>query len=90
MRDDSPSILLRYAQVSPEGTTFIDGIRFIIGDKSPDGDQYYVVPRPMAETSRVPVLRVDSEWPETVFGLFDSVPYAETDPVAESATSTPG
>ncbi len=88
--DDSPTILVRFADVSSQGTVFIDGIRFIIGDKTPDGDQHYVIPRPMSQDPRSPVLRVDIEWADTVLGLFDTVPYAETDALAESATSTPG
>jgi hypothetical protein len=87
--DDSPTIHIRFSEVSSEGTRFFDGIRFNIGDKTPDGDQYYVVPRPMSEGARLSVLRVDIEWPDTVFGLFDTVPYADTNEIAESSTSTP-
>ena len=82
--------MIRFAETSSQGTIFLDGIRFIIGDKTPDGHQHYVIPKPMSGESRSPVLRVDIEWADAVLGLFDTVPYAETDGLAESATSTPG
>ena len=86
--EDSRAIEVRFSEISERGTSFIDGNLFVIGDKTPDGDQYYAVP--ISDKVRSPVLRVDAEWTDLVFGLFETVPYADTGATAEDATVPPG
>ena len=84
--EDSRAIEIRFAEISEFGTRFIDGNLFRIGDKTPDGEQYYAVP--ISDRIRTPVLRVDADWADSVFGLFETVPYADAGSTAEAATST--
>ena len=86
--DDSRAIEVRFSELSPKGTKLIDGNLFVIGDKTPDGDEYYAVP--ISEQARTPVLRVDAEWTDMVFDLFETVPYADTGGAAVGATTPPG
>lgn len=83
--EDSRAIEIRFAEISEFGTTFIDGNLFRIGDKTPDGEQYYAVP--ISDRIRTPVLRVDAEWADMVFGLFETVPYADAGST-EATTTT--
>jgi hypothetical protein len=85
--EDSRAIEVRFYGITDQGTRFIDGNLFVIGDKTPDGDQYYAVPT--SEQFRPPVLRVGAEWADTVFGLFETIPYADTGAAAEGATAPP-
>jgi len=84
----SRTIEIRFAEMSDLGTRFIDGTLFRIGDKTPDGEQYYAVP--ISDRVRTPVLRIDAEWADTVFGLFETVPYADAGSTAEPATAPSG
>ena len=86
--DDSRAIEVRFSEISQQGTRFIDGNLFVIGDKTPDGDQYYAVP--ISSLIRTPVLRVGAEWTDMVFDLFETVPYADTGIPTEDATRPPG
>jgi hypothetical protein len=86
--EDSRAIEVRFSMISPQGTRFVDGNLFSIGDKTPDGRQYYAVPK--TDAIRTSVLRVDAEWADMVFGLFETLPYADTGSATEGATSPPG
>ena len=86
--EDSRAIEIRFSDFSAQGSRFIDGNLFVIGDKTPDGDQYYALAK--SERTRTPVLRVDAEWADLVFGLFETVPYADTSSAAEGTPTPPG
>ena len=73
--DAGRSVEIRFSGHTERGTKFTDGVLFLIGDKTPDGAGYYALPA--AEAALSPVLRMDAEWTDTVFGLVDDVPYGD-------------
>ena len=73
--DAGRSVEIRFSGRTERGTKFTDGVLFLIGDKTPDGAGYYALPA--AEAALSPVLRMDAEWADTVFGLVDNVPYGD-------------
>ena len=81
--DDSKAIEIRFEGVTEKGVNFIDGVLFIIGDKTPDGGSYYSLSEG-PETVK-PVILLDAQWTETLLGLADDIPYADgTEPSAGS------
>ena len=83
--EDSKAVELRFSWISDKGTRFVDGVLFTLGDKAEDGRWYYA----RAEGSEIwkPVLLVDAQWADTLFGLFDDIPYGQ---VAEPQASAAG
>ena len=47
----------------------------MIGDKTEDGQYYYATAA--SDHSVTPVLKLDRNWTDTMFGLLDDVPYGE-------------
>lgn len=72
---DGASIEVRFSGVSQRGTRFIDGVLLMIGDKTEDGQYYYATAA--SDHSVTPVLKLDRNWIDTMFGLLDDVPYGE-------------
>lgn len=73
--DAGRSVEIRFSGRTERGTKFTDGVLFLIGDKTPDGESYYALPA--AEAALSPVLRMDAEWSDTLFELVDNVPYGD-------------
>ena len=69
------SVEIRFSGRTERGTKFTDGVLFLIGDKTPDGESYYALPA--AEAALSPVLRMDAEWSDTLFELVENVPYGD-------------
>ena len=78
--DDSPAIELRFRGFSERGTEFIDGVTFKIGSKTDDGQRYYA--QQISDNIVNPVLYIDAEWVDTFLGLFDDIPYADSESAA--------
>ena len=68
----SDAIELRFNSFSDKGTEFIDGILYMIGDKTEDGKSYYAY----SENNEYikPVLAIDAKWVDAVIGLYDNPP----------------
>jgi hypothetical protein len=68
----SDAIELRFNSFSARGTEFIDGILFMIGDKTEDGKSYYAY----SENNEYikPVLAIDAKWVDAIIGLYDNPP----------------
>ncbi len=73
--DDGHHIEIRFAGVTDRGTKFTDGVLFLIGDKTPDGKNYYAVPA--SDITSTPVVILDAKWSDTFFDLVSNVPYGE-------------
>ena len=69
-------IELRFAGLTETGVKFTDGIPFLIGNETPDGEGYYAIPI-SGESSVSAVVYLDADWVDTMFGLVSNVPYAE-------------
>ncbi len=69
-------IELRFAGLTEEGVKYTDGIPFLIGNETPDGEGYYAVPI-SSQSSVSNVLNLDADWVDALFGLVSDVPYAE-------------
>ena len=72
--DDSRAIELRFLGRTERGTSFLDGVLFKIGSKTPDGQGYYA--RVEEDIIRKPVLVVDAEWTDKLLGLYEDIPRA--------------
>ena len=72
---DGLSIEIRFSGLTERGTRFVDGVLFLIGNKTEDGKHYFAVPA--SDQTLVPILLIDAEWADTLFNLVDNVPYAE-------------
>ena len=83
--EDSRAIELRFSWISEKGTRFVDGVLFTLGDKAEDDRWYYG----RAEGSDIwkPVLLVDAQWADKLFGLFDDIPYGQVSEPQASADS---
>ena len=68
----SDAIELRFNSFSAKGTEFIDGLLYMIGDKTEDGKSYYAY----SENNEYikPVLAIDAKWVDAVIGLYDNPP----------------
>lgn len=69
------SVEIRFSGRTERGTKFTDGVLFLIGDETPDGESRYALPA--AESALSPVLRIDAEWTDAMFDLAANVPYAD-------------
>ncbi len=69
------SVEIRFSGLTERGTKYTDGVLFLIGDKTEDGQSYYALPA--SDSSLSPVLHMDADWADTLFGLVENVPYAE-------------
>ena len=70
------SVEIRFSGTTERGTRYIDGVLFLIGNKTEDGRSYYAVPA--SDQALVPVIHVDAEWADTLFELVSNVPYADS------------
>jgi hypothetical protein len=77
IEDEGQSIEIRFLGVTERGTSFTDGILFQLGDKTPDGEHYFVAPA--SDQYTTPVLRLEAEWIDAMFELFDDVPFSDED-----------
>ena len=73
--NEGRSVEIRFSGVTERGTKFTEGVLFLIGDKTPDGESYYALPA--IESTLSPVLRLESEWADTLFDLVGNVPYGD-------------
>ena len=71
------SIEIRFAGTTERGTRFIDGVLFLIGNKTEDGKRYYAIPA--SDLASTPLIQIDAEWADTLFEMVDNVPYGESD-----------
>ena len=78
---DGHSVEIRFSGLTERGTKYTDGVLFLIGNKTEDGNHYFAVPA--SDQSLVPVVLLDAVWTEKIFDLVGNVPYAE-DTVAQS------
>ena len=69
------SIEIRFSGLTERGTRYTDGVLFLIGDKTEDGEHYYAVPA--SDQTLVPIVLLDSSWADKLFDLVGNVPYAE-------------
>ena len=69
------SVEIRFSGLTERGTKFTDGVLFLIGDKTPDGESYYALPA--IEATLSPVLRLEAEWADALFELVGNVPYGD-------------
>ena len=72
----------RFPGVTQHGTEFNDGYVLRFGDKTPDGNWYYGMPFDPSKSEgtqeyRQPVLLLEANWTDTLFALFDDIPYGE-------------
>ncbi len=72
------SIEIRFAGKTERGTKYTDGSLYLIGDKTEDGRSYYAAPA--SDLAASPVVLLEAEWVETLFGLVENVPYADEEP----------
>ena len=70
VKEESPAIELRFLNVSPRGTAFIDSVRWSIGVKTADGLSYYAT----VDSERGMVLTIGAAWTETLLALIDEPP----------------
>ncbi|MCH8309197.1 MAG: DUF4340 domain-containing protein [Chloroflexi bacterium] len=87
IEDKGPSIEIRFSGTTDRGTKFIDGVLFLTGDKTEDGLHYYAT----AASDQVlnAVLKLDADWIETMYALFDTVPYRESSSAGTGADAKP-
>ena len=82
--DDSRAIEIRFPAKKDE-LEYNDGVLFVIGSKTPDERWYYGRSGNIAR--RQAVFLVDVEWTDTLFGLYDAIPYGEvTEPQSDADT----
>ncbi|MAF52970.1 MAG: hypothetical protein CL694_08170 [Chloroflexi bacterium] len=79
---EGQSIEIRFLGVTERGTSFTDGVLFQLGDKTPDGNYYFAAPA--SDQFTTPVLRLEAEWTEAMFDLFENVPFSDEDASAGS------
>ena len=70
--EESHTIQIRYSGRTEKGTKFTGGNTFRVGSKTPDQRAYYA--KPVVDEGHTPVLLLDAQWTETLFGLFDDLP----------------
>ena len=73
--DDSRAIEIRFPGTSQGDVNFNDGDTYNIGDKVPGEERYYV--QRISDHIINPILYVDALWVDTLFDLFDDIPYGE-------------
>lgn len=71
--DDSRAIEIRFSGVSDRGTKYIEGFLIRIGSKAPGTSAYYA--KNDSGRVREPVLLIDADWVEAMFGLLENIPY---------------
>ena len=69
-------IEIRFAGLTETGVKYTDGVPFLIGNETPDGQGYYAIPI-SSGSSVSAVVYLDADWVDTLFGLVSDVPYAE-------------
>ena len=67
------AIEVRYPAVSDLGSSYLEHMSIVIGDKTPDGTGYYALWE--SDQFFSPAIIVDGEWAETLLGLFDDPPW---------------
>ncbi len=87
IEDNGPSIEIRFRGITDRGTSFIDGILFRMGDKTEDGLHYYATSA--SDQIINPVLKLDAEWTEMMYALYNDVPYGDTSGAARGADLKP-
>lgn len=81
--DDSKAIEIRFSGTTERGTRFTDGVLFILGDKTDDGQRYYA--KSESNFIRQPIISLDAEWVDTFLNLIDDVPYGESTEDADAS-----
>ena len=81
-KSEGHSIEIRFAGRTERGTRFTDGVLFLIGNRTDDGQHYYAIPA--ADVGSSPILKLKTEWADKLFGLVGNLPYADTDSEDES------
>ena len=69
------SIEIRFSGTTERGTAYTDGVLFLIGNKTDDGQRYYTTPAQDQVTT--PILTIPADWADALFDLVHNVPYAE-------------
>ena len=72
---DGYSIEIRFSGQTERGTTYTDGVLFLVGKKTEDGTRYYATPA--QDQATTPILLVPADWADALFDLVHNVPYAE-------------
>ena len=72
---DGHSVEIRFSGLTERGTRYTDGVLFLIGNKTEDGEHYFAVPA--SDQTLVPVVLLDATWTEKMFDLVGNVPYAD-------------
>ncbi len=72
---DYLSIEIRFSGLTDRGTKYTDGVLFLLGNKTEDGEHYYAIPA--TDQTLAPVVLLDAAWADKMFDLVDNVPYAE-------------
>ncbi len=72
---DGHSVEIRFSGLTERGTRYTDGVLFLIGNKTEDGEHYFAVPA--SDQTLVPVVLLDAAWTEKMFDLVGNVPYAD-------------
>ena len=73
--DNSAAVEIRFQNTTEQGTTYTDGSLLLIGDLEPGGQAYYGKSEEEGVTQ--PVLLFPKLWVETIFGLYENIPYAD-------------
>ena len=73
--DDSIALEIEWEALTERGTEFTDAVGFQIGDKTPDGKNYFAKYVSNVFQHRLPVLHLDAEWVDSLLGLWDAIPY---------------
>ena len=73
--DNSAAVEIRFQNTTEQGTTYTDGSLLLVGDLEPGGQAYYG--KSAEEGVTQPVLLFPKLWVETIFGLYENIPYAD-------------
>lgn len=73
--DKGKSVEIRFSGLTERGTKYVEGVLYLLGDKTEDGQRYYAVPP--SDISLTPVITLSAEWVDAMFDLISNVPYAE-------------
>lgn len=77
IEDDNRSIEIRFSGETDRGTRFIDGILYLLGDRTEDDRHYFATSA--SDMIAGPVLKLDAQWIDSMYELFDNLPYAESE-----------
>ena len=79
---ESPQIAVKFLIVSSRNVQYRDEMVFKIGNKTTDGQEYYILPwgpSPLAGTEDPsPIIRVEAQWVDTILNLVENPPLEVT------------